>query len=121
VWDQQVAVRGEAIPVNPTPAECSSITGGGHVPSLGNVSVAPGRYQFEFEFSETVKEPMNFPMELTMLCCGRSARTGLGGLALFFGTYGILVVVLATAFFSLMLIGRLFIHTGILVYLRRSK
>lgn len=88
--------------------------------SLGYVSVAPGRYQFEFEFSDTIKEPMNFPMELTMLCCGRSARTWLGGLSLFFGTYGILVF-LVTVFLSLLLVGRLLIHPGIWVYLRRSK
>jgi len=113
VRDQNVVVEREAILVNPPPNECSSTTGG-HVFSLGGFALAPGRYQFELKFRSDIPESMNFPVELSIHCCGKNApaHTGLGSFPLFFAF--VLFPLFACIFAVLGLL--LLIRAGVFLY-----
>jgi hypothetical protein len=116
--DQRIAVQREAILIDPPANECSSTTGG-HVFSLGEFVLAPGRYQFELRLGNDIPESINFPVELNIQCCGKlaAAHTILGGLPLFFGFFLSPVLVLIFAFLAL----SLFVRSGKFLYSSCSK
>jgi hypothetical protein len=116
VWDQRVVIQGDAILINPPANECSS-TGGGHVFSLGEFAVAPGRYQFELKFSNIISDSMSFPVELNVHRSRTFSHTRLGHLAVLFDSFLMLIPFLVFAFLLL----ALFIRAGIFLYALHSK
>ena len=76
--DERIVAKSSSPSITPAGNACSS-TGRAHLLSLGSFSIDPGRYRFEFAFSEEIPAFKNFSTEVFISCCGKSADTPLAG------------------------------------------
>jgi hypothetical protein len=78
--DESVVDQSKVASITPPGNGCSFV-GDGHMLYLGAISAGPGRYRFEFQFTEEIPELKQFPAEVSIRC-GRYPRTQLGKMAL---------------------------------------
>jgi hypothetical protein len=118
VTDDRVTVEGNAVLVSPTAGDCAS-TRGGHLLSLGKISVAPGKYRLDLQFGDQLPDSMIFPVEVSLHCCGLKTptTTRLGALP---GIIAFVVFPILFLMFALLVL-ILLIRAGMYIYASRTS